>query len=208
MGKETQHKNFQITAFVLSMRIICDWPVGGSVVSICLRTRWTIIAHSSVPLLVTWLSCSKSLSKCFQKYSGKFPGKTREETSWDNASNARSLLQDAQMKDECMIALTIHTAGAERHLSRSGRFGRLSGSPRSWPVLVVSTLHKQGFGHSLWRLLFSSTVLMYMYHSFFYFRLTYFFACLFWASRTYFTPPITAPHSTQFPWTTGFPHYI
>ena len=44
------------------------------------------------------------------------------------------------MKEECMIALTMHTARAERCLSRSGMSGLLSGSPKSCPFFVVSVL--------------------------------------------------------------------
>ena len=98
------------------------------------------MAHSSTPRLVTLLKPSMSLSRCLQKNSGRSRGKTLPFTTCAKATLTLSLLQEAQMKEECMMALTIHTAGAERCLSRSGIRGRWLGSPRSWPVLVVSFL--------------------------------------------------------------------
>ena len=103
------------------------------------------MTHSSTPLLVILLRHSMSFSKCIQKNSGNPILFSCPFVTLAISISFCWLLQDAQMKAECMSALTTHTAGADRSLSLSGSRGRRSGMPRSYPVLVVSFLRVKPF---------------------------------------------------------------
>ena len=71
---------------------LCSWNysshVGGSLKSISLSTRWTMIAESSMLFPVAFPSSSMSLSRWRQKNSGKSWGRMSTFTSWINPSIA------------------------------------------------------------------------------------------------------------------------
>lgn len=169
----------------------CHSLAGELPVSIWLRTRCTIRAHSSTPRPVLCLIHSISFSKCCQKNSGRCSGATCLLATWAMLTCWWKEWHEAQIKAQCMIILTIHTAVADSCLSCSGLVERCRGSPRSYPVLVVSFLyaHKhsiKAFGY-------------YCMHA-------HSLAVVLLPSSLWLVPPIPTPHSRQALCSTGRPH--
>ena len=177
---------------------------GGFLVRISFKTRWTTMAASSYPLPMALPSSWTSLSRCLQKNSGKAWTGTWGFTSWTMSPTVWLSLQQAQRKAECMRARRIQMAGGERRLSGVGTTVRLYGSPRSWPVWVVSLLqcieckevilsirdyHEQVCA---WSVLSKAYVL----------------AVTLSALSRWLTPPTGAPHVRHVSSCTGRPHWI
>jgi len=108
-------------------------------------TRWRTSTASCMFLFRALQSSSRSFSKCLQKNSDSSRGRT--EPTVTNCSKpwvAFWVLQLIHTRTECMRALIIQTAAGDNCRSELGVLLRWRGSPRQWPVWVLSTLKRKG----------------------------------------------------------------